>query len=235
MRGTAALYVLASLLLVAGCPYRKPAAPPASFAPGESGIALPAPATRGGPGLTDVLAARRSRRSFAPGSLGLNEIGQLLWSAAGSTDTLTGATRTAPSAGATHPLEIYLVVAAGEVPPGVYRYDRAAHALVMLRAGDVRAELAAAALGQEWVARAPVTLVVAADFTRTTAVYGERGIRYVYLEAGHVAQNLCLAAEALGLGTVVVGAFRDAEARQALAVDHEVILLLPVGRRPGSP
>jgi len=121
------------------------------------------------------------------------------------------------------------------VPPGVYRYDRAAHALVMLRAGDVRAELAAAALGQEWVARAPVTLVVAADFTRTTAVYGERGIRYVYLEAGHVAQNLCLAAEALGLGTVVVGAFRDAEARQALAVDHEVILLLPVGRRPGSP
>jgi len=233
MRCTAA-YVLACALAIAGCLSPVPAALPSSSAAHADGIALPTPVTRGGPGLADLLAARRSRRSFGPGALDLDAIGQLLWSAAGSTDVLTGATRTAPSAGATHPLEIYVVLAAGEVPPGVYRYDRSAHALLPVRAGDVRVELASAALHQQWVALAPATLVVTADFARTTSVYGERGVRYVYLEAGHVAQNICLAVEALGLGAVVVGAFRDAEVRRLLAIDHEVILLLPVGRRPDS-
>jgi SagB-type dehydrogenase family enzyme len=178
------------------------------------------------------MAARRSIREFAAGSIGLAELGQLLWAAQGVTDA-TGL-RSAPSAGATYPLELYVVAGAVEgLAPGVYRYEPRRHALHEVVAGDKRRELAAAALFQSWIAEASVVVVVAAVFQRTTAKYGRRGERYVHVEAGHAGENLCLQAVALGLGTTVVGAFDDEAVKSVIGAAQagEPICLLPVGRR----
>lgn len=212
-----------------------PAGLPASGSdpPPGTEVSLPPPDRSGRATLARVLAGRRSWRDYGRDFVTLEQLGQLLWAAAGSVDAVTAATRTAPSAGATHPVEIYVVAGeSDEMAAGVYHYDRVGHRLVPLLDRDVRAELAAAALNQAFVARAPVTIVIAADFARTTTRYGERGQRYVLMEAGHVAQNLCLAAEALDLGTVVVGAFDDARVQAVLGVPHPVLVLLPVGSRP---
>ena len=229
MRSLISIGLSLFVLMASGCPLRAPEIS-AQPVPGPDRVVLPAPETRGGMALLDALTVRASVRSYRPGGLSRAQLGQLLWMAAGPADAVTGATRHAPSAGATHPLELYVVVGEAEIEPGVYHYRREDHALVRVRTGDVRSELAQAALGQEWVKRAPVTMVVAAVFARTTARYGERGVRYVWIEAGHLAQNLCLAAEALGLGTVVVGAFHDRQVADLLGVGEEVLLLLPVGR-----
>ena len=125
--------------------------------------------------------------------------------------------RTAPSAGALYPLEVYLV--AGRVatlPAGIYRYDPRRHQLVPTVSGDRRRELTLAALHQSWIADAPAVVVIAAVFRRTSTKYGGRGERYVHIEAGHAAENVCLQAVALGLGTTIVGAFSDAEVKRLL-------------------
>ena len=101
--------------------------------------------------------------------------------------------------------------------PG-YHYDYRAHALAMLQQGDHRAALARACLGQEMVAQAPMSIIMAAHYERTTRRYGERGYRYVYMEVGHAAQNIYLQAESLGLATVAVGAFDDAAVKEILAM-----------------
>jgi SagB-type dehydrogenase family enzyme len=229
MRVLTSLAALLFLLLLPGCPPREPeiAARPVA---GPDRVVLPPPETRGGMALFDALTARGSARAYRREGLTLAQVGQLLWAAAGPADAVTGATRHAPSAGATHPLELYVVVGEGELEAGVYRYHREDHALIRVNSGDLRPQLAAAALDQEWVRSAPLTVVVTAVFARTTARYGERGVRYVYMEAGHLAQNLCLAAEALGLGTVVVGAFHDRQVAEVLGIGEEVLLLLPIGR-----
>lgn len=176
---------------------------------------------------------RISRRSYTPAPLTIAEVGQMLWAAGGvGVDGVTGATRTAPSAGATYPLELYLV--AGDVvglSPGVFRYNWYTHSLEPVREGDIRAELARAALGQEMVAQAPATIVIAAYFPRTTRRYGDRGLRYVYMEAGFAAQNIHLQVESLELGTVAIGAFDDAVVKRTLRIEHDPLLLMPVGRR----
>lgn len=183
--------------------------------------------------LEDVLRRRRSIRSYADRPLTLGEIGQLLWAAQGITrgDGL----RTAPSAGALYPLEVFLVASHVEdLSSGSYRYSPVSHALRRVVASDLRHALAAAALGQECVAQAPAVLTLTAVFGRTTRKYGERGVRYAHLEAGHAAQNVCLQAAALGLGVVVVGAFEDDEVRRVIgaARTETPLCLLPVGR-PG--
>lgn len=193
-------------------------------------IALPPPSVEGGPALERLLAQRRSVRRFGPAPLRLAQLGQLLWAAQGVSDP--EGLRTAPSAGALYPLELYVVV--GEVTgldPGLYRYRSRGHALDSLGLGELRAPLAAAALGQTWVGEAPAVMVLTADYTRTTGKYGERGRRYVHMEAGHAAQNLFLQAEALGLATVVVGAFDDATLSRLLDLPAriEVMSLMPVG------
>ncbi|MEX1206877.1 MAG: SagB/ThcOx family dehydrogenase [Dongiaceae bacterium] len=182
-----------------------------------------------------ALSRRRSVRDFAGGAVTLGEVGQLLWAAQGVTDP--AGLRAAPSAGALYPLELRL--AAGEVtglPSGIYRYDAGAHALRQAAVGDRRTELAAAALGQRWIAEAAAVLVIAAVHARTTGKYGERGRRYVQIEVGHAAQNVCLQAVALGLGATVVGAFDDAEVMRVVGLDgaEEPLALLPIGRAPGS-
>ena len=178
----------------------------------------------------ELLWRRRSVREFARRPLYLQQVAQLLWAAQGVSDP--AGLRTAPSAGALYPLELFLV--AGEVDgvlAAVYRYLPQGHELEMLGAGDRRRELAEATFGQLFVGEAPATLLVAAVFERTTRKYGERGIRYVYMEAGHAAQNICLECTALGLATLPMGAFRDGAAHRAvgLPAGAEPLYLLAIG------
>jgi len=181
--------------------------------------------------LEEAIKARRSVRDYTGEPVSLAEVAQLLWAAQGITSE-RGA-RAAPSAGGTYPLELYVV--AGDVeglPPGVYHYRPKTHDLVEWGPRDRRAALAEASLNQAWVRTAAVDIVIAAVYARTTQTYGERGIRYVDLEAGHAAENLCLQAVALGLGSVMVGAFYDDEVQGVLDLpaDHEPIYVIPVGR-----
>ncbi len=196
---------------------------------------LPSPRLRGEMSLEEAIQRRRSVRDYTGEPLLLSEVGQLLWAAQGVTSEWGG--RAAPSAGGTYPLELYVVVGevAGEgggLAPGVYRYRPGTHDLVAWVEGDRRAALAAASLNQAWVREAAIDVVVAAVFARTTRTYGERGVRYVHLEAGHAAQNLSLQAVGLGLGTVVVGAFYDVDVQEVLELpaDHEPLYVIPVGR-----
>lgn len=200
--------------------------------PLSGGIVLPAPSLSGGLPLERLLRQRRSVRSFAPAPLSLPEVAQLLWAAQGI--TAAQGLRTAPSAGALYPLELYL--AAGNVAglaAGVYRYAPHAHRLVPVRGEDVRRALAAAALHQDWMAGAPAIVVLAAVPARTRAKYGGRAMRYVWIEAGHAAENALLQAEDLGLGAVAVGAFDDERVARVLDLPAGTmpLLLLPVGRR----
>jgi SagB-type dehydrogenase family enzyme len=198
-------------------------------------IALPAPRVEGSVSLEEAIAERRSGREFTDEPLSMAELGQLLWAAQGITSPQGG--RATPSAGATYPLEIYVLCAeVTGVAPGVYHYRPATHDLLSVIGGDVRTSLCTASLEQQWVEKAPVDIILAAVYERTTERYGERGIRYVHLEAGHAAQNLCLQATSLGLGAVTVGAFSDDEVQALLhlAHDEEPLYVIPVGR-PASP
>jgi len=185
---------------------------------------LPKPNKSGSMPLEQAIAVRRSRRHFLPKPLTLEQIGQLAWAAQGQDEG--SKYRTTPSAGATYPLELFVIT-----DEGMFRYLPAKHSLEKLTDQDLRSLLASAAWGQEFVQAAPLILVFAADFTRTTGRYGKRGIRYVYMEAGHAAQNVHLQAEALGLGSVAVGAFDDAAVSTVLSLQDnlEPLYLVVVG------
>lgn len=187
-------------------------------------IELPAPRTRGAMSLERALAERRSVRAFTGEPLTPEELSQLLWAAQGLTAGWGG--RTAPSAGALYPLEVYAVT-----PEGAYHYLPEGHRAELVTAADLRRPLAAAALAQSAVAEAPAVLVIAAVTRRTAVKYGKRAERYVHLEAGHVAQNVLLQAAALGLSGVPIGAFSDRGVQRALGLpaDHEPLYLIPVG------
>jgi len=194
-------------------------------------VALPAPDTRGTLPLETTLSKRRSIRRYQDSALTLPEISQLLWAAQGITSKR--GFRTAPSAGALYPLELY--VAAGQVEGlgvGIFQYLPQKHALQSIETGDQRAALARAALGQQPVKLAPAVFIFAAVPGRTAAKYGRRSLRYVLQEVGHAAQNLCLQAVALELGSVAIGAFSDEDVARILKLkDDEIPLyLVPVGR-----
>jgi len=194
-------------------------------------IELPAPRLEGAVSVEEAIRRRRSRRSFADSPLTPAQLGQLLWSAQGVTE---GRKRAAPSAGASYPMEVFVAVGpagVGSLEAGVYRYLPAEHALEPHLAGDVRTQAAAAASGQRFLADAPVDILLAADYGRTAQRYGERARRYVDMEAGHISQNLYLQAEALGLGTVAVGAFDDAEVARVFRLPANLapLYLMPVG------
>ncbi len=207
--------------------------PRAAVPSGEGVIALPAPSRDGDVAVERALALRRSLRDFAPGRLPVSAVSQLLWAAQGVTDP-TGL-RTAPSAGALHPLEVRLVAGAvSGVPPGVYRYDPRQHRLVLTSEGDRRDAIVEASLGQDWMAKAPAILVITGVYERSARKYGTRAARYVHMEAGHAAQNVYLQAAAMGLGTTMVGAFRDADLARSLGLPTGTrpLGLLPVGKKP---
>ncbi len=193
---------------------------------------LPEPPEMGEVTLTQALRARRSVREFSPAALSLSEVSTLLW--AGQGITARGGLRTSPSAGALYPLELFLAV--GNVvglSAGIYRYQPLPHALTAVAPGDRRRGLAEAALAQMWIAQAAAIIVIGAVPTRTTVKYGRRGLRYVDLEAGHAAQNICLQAGALGIAITPVGAFDDARVKTQVQMDEggSPIYLLPVGKR----
>lgn len=195
-------------------------------------IELLKPKLSGDISLEQLLQKRRSVREYRPESLVLTELSQLLWAAQGITDRR--GYRTAPSAGALYPLELYVV--SGDIrslPRGIYQYSVKKHELRPVLQQDVRKALARAALHQSCVRDAAMVVVIAAVYDRTTSKYGRRGRRYVFMEAGHVAQNLYLQAEALGLGTVTVGAFDDNRVAAVLNLPENVapLMLMPFGRK----
>ena len=194
-------------------------------------ITLPQPAFKGDMSVEEAIRMRRSVRDFQDTPLSLEQVSQLLWAGQGITE---GFKRAAPSAGATYPLTLYLVVGEDSVhrlASGVYEYAPRTHSLHLVKPGDFRQRLASACLGQTFIQDAPVNIVIAAEYERTTARYGERGIRYVHMEAGHVGENIYLQAGALGLGTVVVGAFLDVDLAEVVDLPEEQVPLyvMPVG------
>ncbi len=179
-------------------------------------------------GLEEAIERRKSRREFdRRRSLSENQLGRLIW-----------ASKKVPSAGATYPLELYAVIGEKGVEKekerkymesGVYHcgIDR----MYLMLEGDLRRELAAACIHQMFIADAPVSLVIAAEYERTTRIYGSRGIRYVYMEAGHASQNIYLQCENLGLATVAIGAFDDESVSSVLGLpkDHKPLYIMPIG------
>jgi SagB-type dehydrogenase family enzyme len=196
-------------------------------------IALPEPEKTGIMSVEEAISKRRSIREYSKQPLTLHELSQLLWSAQGVTDRINKL-RAAPSAGATYPIDVYVVVGEDGVVglrSGVYRYVPSGHEIYLLFEGDVRNELSSASLGQTWIAQAPVDLVITAVYERMTSRYGDRGIRYVHMKAGHVAENIYLEATALNLGTVAVGAFNDEKVQKVLRLpeENEPLYVMPVG------
>ncbi len=197
----------------------------------EGTVALPYPPVKEG-SVAEALYSRVSRRDFSGEALLLSQVGSLVWSAGGvGIDGVSGPTRTSPSAGGTYPLDLYLVAGAVEgLKPGIYRYDHSNHSLEVVVLEDRRQLLAEAALGQSFIADAPIVIALVAHYERTTARYGERGERYVYMDAGYASQSIYLQAEEMELGTVAVGAFDDAEVAGVLSTEGEPLLIMPVGQ-----
>ena len=237
---TAFLLVLAGLgALVGGCgggEEEAPATPAPSPAPTTEEtptISLPDPRLKGEMTLEEAILKRRSRRDFEDSPLTLGEVSQILWAAQGITAE-TGL-RAAPSAGALYPLELYLVVGKQGVEgleEGVYHYLPHSHSLQLTLGEDVRRTLARLSAEQMFIAEAPLSLLITAEYERTTEKYGDRGVRYVHMEAGHAGQNVYLQAEALGLGTVTIGAFQDEEISKALNLprSYRPLYVMPIGR-----
>jgi SagB-type dehydrogenase family enzyme len=214
---------------VAGCATPGPVGQtPIPQPEGESEIALPAPRLEGEMSLEEAIANRRSVREFREDPLSWAEISELLWAAQGITDPR--GLRSAPSAGALYPLELYVAVV-----EGAYHYLPQGHTVQAVSDEDLRPGLWEAGLRQGALQEAPAIFVVTAIYERTEAKYGERAERYVRLEAGHAAQNILLQAVALELGAVPIGAFYDDQVQAALGlpVDHQPLYLIPVGRPQG--
>lgn len=212
-------------------------------APTSKIVKLPAPVHDGSTSVEQAMTNRRSVREYRDEPVSLAEVSQLLWAAQGVSSA--EGMRTAPSAGALYPLEVYVV--AGKVSglgPGVYKYKPGEHVLELVSEGDKRAELGDVASSQPSIKNAALDIVIAGVFERTTGKYNSpvrdeptgshypRGVGYVYMEAGHVAQNICLQAVSLKLGTVTMGAFSDDDVKRVtgMPVNERPLYILPVGR-----
>lgn len=195
-------------------------------------IRLPEPARDGEMSVEKAISQRRSTRSFRDEPITLDQVSQILWAAQGITEEQRKF-RTAPSAGATYPLEVFLVSGMVEkLEPGVFRYMPLNHSLSNVLDGDKRQDLYNQALRQPAIRNAPAVVVIAGVFKRTTGRYGPRGEQYVYMEVGHVGQNIQLQAESLGLSSVVIGAFDDSGVQKVLGLPRDMVpfYLLPMGK-----
>ncbi len=195
-------------------------------------IKLPEPAYKSNTSVEEALLKRRSVRDYKDKPLTLAEVSQLLWAAQGITGSF--GFRTAPSAGALYPLEVYIFAGnVKDLPGGIYKYRPHKHELEMVVKGDKRNELCNAALSQSSVRDAPAVIVFSAVYERTTVKYGERGVRYVFIEVGHAAQNVFLQAVSINLGAVVIGAFYDNEVKKIMKMPEreQPLYIMPVGRK----
>jgi SagB-type dehydrogenase family enzyme len=216
-------FILFSLLVLPGCSSlaaSEPPQPPRLFnAPLLSSISLPEPVRKGTVSLEECLENRRSIRQYSQSPLALSAVSQLLWATQGITGKGSG--RSAPSAGALYPLEVYL--AAGKVDglsAGVYKYRPQEHSLVLVRNKNIIDELSSSALNQPAIKNGAVNMVLCAVYERLKTKYGERSIRYATLEAGHAAQNFCLQAVSLGLAAVTIGAFDDERVKSVTGMEN---------------
>ncbi len=190
-------------------------------------IQLPKATSKGKISLEEAISKRRSQRSFSQKDLSLEQISQLLWAAQGITAMIGGFSfRAAPSAGALYPMEIYLLT-----KDGLFHYLPLNHELKILGEKDLRNALASCAWGQDAISQASLDIIICAVYSRVTSKYGQRGIRYVHIEAGHIAQNIHLQAVALGLASVPIGAFNDEDVKKLLLLspNHEPLYIIPVG------
>ena len=200
---------------------------------GSGEMRLAEPKLDGTLSLERAIHRRRTIRSFDKKILTIEQLSQLLWSAQGITEE-RGFKRAAPSAGALYPMDIYGAVGKDcveKLAPGVYHYEPANHSVSLVREGDLRRDIAIAALGQMWISDAPLTFLITAEYSRIMVKYGQRGIRYAMIEAGHIGQNIFLQSQAIGLGSGIVGAFDDEKLIQVMGIkkSHEPLLIMPVG------
>ncbi|MGA9141752.1 MAG: SagB/ThcOx family dehydrogenase [Methanocella sp.] len=206
-------------------------------------IRLPAPAHDGNKSIEQALSLRRSVREYRGEPVSLSDVSQLLWATQGITGT--DGLRTAPSAGALYPLEVYVVAGNVEgLKPGVYKYVPGEHVMVRVADGDKRADLSSVALDQPSIKDAAAVLIIAGVYERTTGKYDTplhdagtgsdypAGVKYVHMEAGHASQNVYLESVSRGLGTVAIGAFSEDGVRQVTGMPGEErpLYLMPVGR-----
>ncbi|WP_456400330.1 SagB/ThcOx family dehydrogenase [Persephonella sp.] len=176
-----------------------------------------------------ALLNRRSHRSYREDPITIDELAQLLW--AGNGVTKIEGFRTAPSAGALYPIVLYVLnIKIKSLDQGVYKYDPIRHLLIEIKKGDYSSQLCLSALNQESILNGSVNIIISADFSKTVSKYGNRGYRYVYMEAGHVSQNIYLQATALGLGTVSIGAFYDNTVKEILNMEEDPLYIMPVGK-----
>jgi SagB-type dehydrogenase family enzyme len=194
---------------------------------------LPQPRGAGAVSVEQAIGQRRTVRAFSSRTLNENQLSQLLWAAQGVTGR-GGFKRAAPSAGALYPMDVYAVTgmeSVDRVAAGVYHFDPENHALSLVKPQDARAAVARACLSQMWMAEAPLHVVITAEYRRITGKYGNRGIRYAMIESGHIAQNIFLQAEALGLRAGIVGAYHDEKLVEIMNLPrkHEPLLIMPIG------
>jgi len=198
-------------------------------------IPLPPPDRKGGGPIWKAVNARRSERDYIDRPLLLPELSQLVWVAQGVTSPKGEVDlRAAPSAGALHPIETYIVSHSVDgLDPGVYHYGIEKHLIELINPGDHRKAVEAATLGQKLARLASALFVWTAVFDRCKFKYGQRAYRYIYLDAGHVAHGVALAASSLGIGSCPIGAFYDDEMNDLLGVDGDkegVVYMTAVGR-----
>ena len=179
------------------------------------------PALQGGKSIWETIAGRRSFREFSSQPITFAELSQLIWATQGITSRASGfAFRTVPSAGALFPIETYLIVNRVEgIPPGVYHYSAEGREVALLKEGQFGSDLCRGGLGQEMLEEGACVFVWTAVVQRSRWKYRERAFRYIYIDAGHIGQNLYLAAAAMGLGCCSVGAFYDEEVDRLVGVD----------------
>jgi len=190
-------------------------------------IKLPNAKIAGKVSLEEALSKRRSVRRFEEKDLTIEEIGQLLWAGCGlNADVKKRANRTAPSAGAIYPMQVYSIT-----KDGFYRYIIETHSLKLIKKGDLRQGLSESALGQECVEIAPLSIIITGDYQKCAVKYKERAERYVHIEAGHIAENIHLQAAALNMGSVPVGAFDDNALKKLLELSEKEtpLYIIPIG------
>jgi len=198
--------------------------------PMGTSIKLPEPSQKGDISFEEALSQRRSRRDLTSGELTLNQVSQILWAAQGVTSKR--GFRTAPSAGALFPIEIYLVAEeVDSLKPGLYHYIPDTHSLNRLKSGSLAESVNNAALGQKALTQAGIIVIITADVNRTAKKYEERAERYVAEEVGAVAQNIYLQVECLELATVLMGAFYDEKVQEALGITETPFGIMPIGQR----
>jgi SagB-type dehydrogenase family enzyme len=207
---------------------------------GSERTVLPEPAVQGGPDIWAVIWKRHSVRAYTNDAMSLQDLSQILWATQGVRETVSGAfcdfkLRTAPSAGALYPIETYLYVNRVDgLKKGLYHYVIGNHELELVKEGDFSGEVKGGALDQQIAGDAAVVFIWTAIIERSSWKYLQRAYRYIFLDAGHIAQNLALAVEALDYGSCQIGAIYDDEINSLLDLDgiHESVVYMSTVARP---